>query len=452
MSDVCVVGAGLSGLTVAHRLTKRGLSVTVLERSGRPGGVIRSTRTGSALAESGPNSVMASAEALRRLVSELGLDGERVTTDPSSSRRYVVRDGRLHPIPMSPPTLLRSKLLSTAGKLRVLREPFVRRAPEDANESVGAFVRRRLGPELLDYGINPFVAGVFAGDPDLLELRSAFPRMHALEARSGSLIRGQIALARMRRKSGTAKPPSDMFAFRDGMQTLTDALARSVDVTTGVDIGEIVRTGGGYRVAGTGPDGPLAIDARAVVVATDADAARHLLRALAPEVDAPLREIPYPPVTIVVSEYRRQDVAHALDGFGFLVPAREHRRILGTVFSSSLFPHRAPDGNVLLTTFVGGMRQPAEARRPDDEVRALVADELSDLIGARSPVTQTITRHERAIPQYTLGHAARMAQIDGVETRNPGLVLAANYRGGISVGDCVTSGEATAEGVLAHLA
>lgn len=452
MSDVCVVGAGVSGLTVAHRLAKRGRSVVVLERSGRPGGVIRSTRTGSLLAESGPNSAMASAEALGRLVGELGLDAERVSADPASARRYILRDGGLHPVPTSPPGLLRSGLLSTRGKLRVLREPFIRRAPQDANESVGSFVRRRLGSELLDYGINPFVAGVFAGDPDLLEFRSAFPRMKEIEDRFGSLIRGQIGLARERRRSGVPRPASGMFSFRDGMQTLTDALARTVDLTTGVTVTRIAHAAGGYRVEGTGPDGGVGLDVRSVVVAADADATRSLLSEIAPELDAPLREIPYPPVSIVVSEYRREDVDHPLDGFGVLVPARERRRVLGTVFTSSLFPHRAAPGHVVMTTFVGGMRQPAEARLPDDALRGLVADELADLVGARSPLTQTVTRHERAIPQYTLGHAARMAQIERTETANPGLVLAANYRGGISVGDCVTSGEATADAVDAFLA
>jgi len=242
-----------------------------------------------------------------------------------------------------------------------------------------------------------------------------------------------------------------MFSFRDGMQTLTDALARTVDVTTGADVTTVTRDGDGYRITATGPDGEITTCARAVVVATDADASRHIVRALAPELDVPLREIPYAPIAIVTSEYRRDDVRHPLDGFGFLIPAREDRRILGTIFSSTLFPHRVADGHVLLTSFVGGMRRPTDAALPDDELRTVVAGELGDLLGAGSPVDVTVTCRPRAIPQYTMGHAARVERITAVEARNPGLHLCANYRGGISVGDCVASAEATAEAVLTHL-
>ncbi len=451
-TDVCVIGAGVSGLTVAHRLTRRGLSVLVLERASSAGGVIASRREGERLIEGGPNSAMGSAAALVRLVDELGLADERVTANPVASRRYILRDGVLVPIPASPPAAIRSPLLSVRGKLRLLREPFIRRAPEDANESVGAFVRRRLGDEAEAYGVNPFVAGVFAGDPDLLEMRSAFPRLQAMEQRSGSLVRAQIAGLRQRKRSGAPRPPrAGMFSFRDGMQTLTDALARSVDVTTGAAVTSVTRAPDGYRVSFLGPEGETTIDTRAVVVAADADSARRIVRGLAPEIDGPLREIPYAPVAIVTSEYRRDDVRHPLDGFGFLIPGREDRRILGTIFSSTLFPRRASDGHVLLTTFVGGMRRPADAALPDDDLRATVATDLRHLIGAGAPLDVTVTRRPRAIPQYTMGHAARVARIAAVESQNPGLHLCANYRGGISVGDCVTSGEATAEAVLTRL-
>lgn len=450
--DVCVIGAGISGLTVAHRLSASGIAVRVLERASGPGGVIASRRDGERLVEGGPNSAMGSTGALTALISELGLDGERVTANPAASRRFILRDGVLVPIPTSPPAAIRSPLLSARGKLRLLREPFIRRAPEGANESVGAFVRRRLGDEAEAYGVNPFVAGVFAGDPDLLEMRSAFPRLQAMETRAGSLVRAQITGLRQRKRSGTPRPPrAGMFSFRDGMQTLTDALARSVDVTADATVTSVTRAPDGYRVSFIGPEGELALDTRAVVVATDADSARRIVRGLAPEIDVPLREIPYAPVAIVTSEYRRDDVRHPLDGFGFLIPAREDRRILGTIFSSTLFPHRASGGHALLTTFVGGMRRPPDAALPDDELRGLVAAELRDLLGAGAPVDVTVTRRPRAIPQYTMGHEARIERITAVEARYPGLHLCANYRGGISVGDCVASAEATAAAVLTRL-
>lgn len=450
--DVCVIGAGLSGLTVAHRLAARGASVRVVERATVPGGVIGSHREGSLLWETGPNSATGGSPALVGLIDELGLSEDRVSADPRAARRFILRDGRLVAIPSSPPAALKTRLVSPRGKLRLLAEPFIRRAPDTVNESVGAFVRRRLGSEVADYGMNPFIAGVFAGDPDLLEMKSAFPRMHALESASGSLIRGQIAMARRRKASGAPRPaPAGMFSFRNGMQSLTDALAGTVDITTGVTVTAVEADEDDYRITGHGPDGDFVLTAAAVVVATDADAARRLTHSVAPEVDTPLREIPYAPVAIVVTEHARADVEHPLDGFGFLIPARERRQILGTIFSSSLFPGRSANNRVLLTTFVGGMRQPALVERSDDQLTALVATELRNLLGARAPESARITRHARAIPQYTLGHAARISRLEAAETRHPGLFFCANYRGGISVGDVVTNGEAAATAVGDHL-
>lgn len=446
--DVAVVGAGVSGLTVAHRLTALGRRVVVLERAVRAGGAIGSTREDDLLVERGPNSAMLTSPQIADLIDELGIADQRVDAVPAAARRYILRDGRLRPLPTSPPALIRTDLFSTGAKLRLLREPFVPRGRAEAGESVAGFVRRRLGGEFLAYAINPFVAGVFAGDPERLELASAFPKLHALEQRHGSLIRGQIAGAReRRRRPEVARDRAVMCSFRNGMQTLTDALAsRAGDVRTGVEVREVTRQGEEYRIAAT--DGS-AVTAGAVVLATHAAGTRPLVADLAPRLADVLADIPSPPVTVVASEYRRADVAHPLDGFGFLVPEREGRRILGTIFSSSLFAGRARAGYVLLTTFVGGTRQPHEARRDDDAIQATVAHELSDLLGAGRPTRVRLTRWERAIPQYTLGHARRMAAVDAAEAANPGLFFCANWRGGISVGDCIAGGERLARRLVA---
>jgi len=449
-ADVVVVGAGVSGLGVAHRLTRLGRRVVVLERAARVGGAIGSTREDDLLVERGPNSAMMTSPLIAALIDELGIADRRMDADPAASRRYILRGGSLRALPTSPPALLRTDLFSARAKLRLLREPITPRGPAAPGESVSAFVRRRLGGEFLDYAINPFVAGVFAGDPDRLEVASAFPKLHALEQRYGSLIRGQVAGAReRRRRADTAKNTATMFSFRDGMQTLTDALgAAAGDVRTGVEVRSIA-TDGDLRRVGLA-DGTT-VSAHAVVIATHAEGTRPLVADFAPTLDDALADIPYPPVTVVASEYRRSDVAHPLDGFGFLIPEREGREILGTVFSSSLFAGRARPDHVLLTTFVGGTRQPAMARRDEAAVNASVERELASILGAGRPTRVVQTRWDRAIPQYTVGHAKRMAEVDAAERANPGVWFCANWRGGISVGDCVQNAERVATSVDAFL-
>jgi len=451
---VVVIGAGISGLVTAYRLQQAGHEVTVLEAEGRAGGTIGSSRERGCLVEAGPNSTLDTSPLIAPLLDAVGLAGERIEARAEAKNRFVVRAGRLLALPMSPPALVATPLFSLGAKLALLREPFIGRAPAEAEETVAQFVRRRLGAEFLDYAINPFVAGVYAGDPERLSVRAAFPRLHELEQRYGSLIRGQIVGARERRRNPErSKQTAAMFSFRAGMQALPDALAARLDrlrlATRATELARDPR--GDWTVGAEGPGGREEHRARSVVLAVPAYAASRLVRALSSAAADVLDAIVYPPVASVVSAYERAAVAHPLDGFGFLVPARERRGILGTIFSSTLFENRAPEDTALLTTFVGGMRQPELAQQDEDAILAAVHDELARLVGAaRAPRWAKVRRWARAIPQYTVGHLDRMETLARAEQALPGAFFCANYRGGISVADCIKSGHAMAERVAAR--
>ena len=453
--DVIVVGGGISGLATAFGLARRGASVEVLEAAPRAGGVIGTIRRDGALYETGPNSALDTTPLINELLDAAGIRDQRIEASAVAATRFIVRAGKLVPLPTSPAAFLSTPALSLGAKLRLLREPWIRPAPADADESIAAFVRRRLGTEFLDYAIDPFVSGVYAGDPERISVSAAFPRLHALEQRYGSLIRGQIQGARERKRSAEiARNAAGSFSFRGGMQSLTDALAQNIGrVVLDARVRRIERdVEGAWIVSGTRGLDPFARRAKAIVLAVPAREAALLVRELAPAAVPALAAIDYAPVASVASAYRRADVAHSLSGFGFLVPKREDRRILGSLFSSSMFAGRAPEGTVLFTTFVGGLRHPDLPSRDDDVLRDIVRRELAALVGAAGePSWTAITHWTHAIPQYNLGHRDRMGPIDDAERTLPGLHFCANYRGGISVGDCIKSAHATAENVAQRL-
>jgi oxygen-dependent protoporphyrinogen oxidase len=447
--DVVVVGAGVSGLATAFGLARHGLAVEVLEAATKAGGAIGTVRRDGALYETGPNSALDTTPLIGELIAAAGIEGERVAASEIANTRFVVKNARPVPLPMSPGAFLATPLFSFGAKARLAIEPFIARPPEAEEETVARFVRRRLGHEFLDYAIEPFVAGIYAGDPDRLSVPAAFPKLHALESRYGSLIVGAILGARERRKRAeTAKNTAKSFSFANGMQTLTDALARGIhQVTLGARAVSMERAPDGSFTVTFEKDGTRFMrTARAVVLAVPAYEAARLTASLAPDASAALAEIEYPPVTVVASAYRREDVAHPLDGFGFLAPRVEGRAVLGTLFSSSMFAGRAPAGTVLLTTFVGGRRNPQLALAGDDEIVARVAADHRALLGAGKPALwNALARWPRAIPQYELGHLGRIRRLAEAEEAVPGLRFRANYRGGVSVGDCIASAAATAD-------
>ena len=451
-----VCGAGLTGLTTAWQLRRMGAEVTVLEQADAVGGVVRTTKRDGYLVEHGPNSCTLTPE-LASLVDTLDLRPLMRTAAPQAQRRYIVRDGKPIAAPSSPLSALQSPLLSLGAKLRVLGEAFIARRDLDGDESVASFVRRRLGQEPLTWGVDPFVSGVYAGDPEQLSVRHAFPRLAALERDHGSLLRGAIAKSRAARRiaaqTGAPRARHTMVSFADGMSTLPLALAEDIGSAN------ILRRS---RVLA------VSADAGGALVVVERDGARRVLRAdvvlstlplhALREIDFgadavdPLNQLAtvrYPPVVSLALGFRRADIAHPLDGFGCLIPSVERRKLLGVLFSSTLFDGRAPRGYVLLTCFLGGVRQPGIASLSTPELLAAVQPELAALLGVTGApkfVEHTVWPH--AIPQYNVGHDRAIHAAELLESRVPGLIVDGQFRRGVSVGDCVAAGSTIAARVI----
>ncbi len=453
--DAIVVGAGISGLATAFGLQGAGLRVQVVEAADRAGGVIATVARDGFQFERGPNSALDTTPLIGELIAALGLQAQWRVASEASNKRYVVRNGQLQALPMSPLAFFSTPLFSASAKLALLREPFVARSNAGAEESIAAFVRRRLGVEFLDYAIDPFVSGIYAGDPENISVPAAFPKLHALEQRWGSLIRGQIFGAGERKRAKeAAKNTAKSFAFGGGMQVLTDALAAAVGpLVLGTRATRIVRgLDGVFTLHAERQGQPATWRARSLILATPADAASALLREHASDAAAALAAIDYAPVASVASAYATRDIAHPLDGFGCLLPRKAGRQVLGVLFSSTMFDGRAPAGHALLTTFIGGKRQPDLPGLPEADIAALAHAEHVALLGARAPPRwQVLTRWQRAIPQYTLGHLGRVARAAAASQALPGLFMVANWKGGVSVGDCIRNGHLGAQEVAGYL-
>lgn len=436
MADVAVIGAGLTGLGTAWQVQEAGHRVTVYEQSSRVGGNIRSVREDGFLVEEGPNTIQLANLENERWLQSAGLGPDMIDADPHAAKRYLVRHGGPIAVPGSPLGFLRTPLFSWKAKLRLAGELFARRAPEGTDEPLANFVRRRLGQEMLDYVINPFVGGVYAGDPAELSVRYGFPKLYRLEQKHRSLILGSMALARERKKAGTAYK-TRLVSFPQGLQSLPDRLAANlrIPVRLSTRVIDLHRSDRWEVRTEDGSSGTERFDA--VVVALPATALAGL-SVNGEVVLSALEDIEHPPVLTCAMGFARDQVEHPLDGFGALVPAREPFRILGSLFSSSLFAGRAPDGHVLLTTFLGGTRAPALARLPREDARAIILDDLNRLLGVRG---EPVFEHQRlwsaAIPQYKVGHGRFIDAMRTVERKNPGLKIGGNSRDGISLSYCL---------------
>lgn len=449
MKTVAIIGGGITGLVAAYRLREKGLAATIYEAGDRVGGVVQSVRRDGYLAECGPNTILETSPKVGELVRELGLEGRRVDSDPAAKNRYVVRGGRPINVPSSALGFIATPMFSSAAKLRLLAEPFIGRAAETTEESVAQFVERRLGHEFLD-PIDALVSGIYAGDPEKLSVPQAFPQLHRLEQQYGSLIKGQILGAADRERSKeAAKPDAPKFSFDEGLQVLTDTLYEKLrpEVRLHSAVVALNQTESGWGVTTqTGAYGGHQ-EYSAVLYAGRAFGLSELQIETRRYLNwSSFSEVQYPPVASVVLGFRREDVAHPLDGFGVVIPRVEPFKILGTLFSSSLFPNRAPAGHVTLTSYLGGARSPDLAKRSPEELWEVTCADLRALLGVTGPPTfKHHTLFPRAIPQYNVGFGRFRALMSQIETKAPGLFLAGHYRDGISLADSIVSAQDAAQ-------
>jgi protoporphyrinogen/coproporphyrinogen III oxidase len=445
-----VVGGGISGLVCAYALRKAGIEAQLFEASERAGGMIRSESCDGFLLEMGPQSFSSTA-ALHSMCAEIGISDEIVQA-PAAAPRYVVIRGKLQNVPLNPPELLKSSLLGMRTKLSLGRDALGNSQPPQEDESVAEFIRRKFTPELLDKLAGPFISGIYAGDPERLSLRAAFPQVHEAEKSARSVIRGmkQLAAKREPRERPT------LFSFREGtgllVRALHDKLGAAVRLGTEVIVASCDSSGGTFELTMRRAAQGRTVSTKCLIVATPTDVAGRLLAGLNPEFDELLGKIEYAPVAIVALGYRRADVGHSLGGFGFLVPRSAGLRTLGTVWNSSLFPGRAPEGYALLTSFVGGATDPEAVRLSTGDLTSLVHREIAALLQIREgPDFSHVSVYSRALPQYNLGHVKRLAALEELRRRTPGLWLAGNYLRGPAVGTCVEQSLSLAQCVLSHL-
>ncbi len=467
---VVVIGGGVSGLATALRLLEGAaarrldLRVDVLESAPDFGGNLRTLARDGWRLEWGPNGFLDNEPATLRLVERLDLNGELVRSSDAARRRFLVVGGRLREIPASPPAFLKTDLFTPRAKLRVLGELLVPRrrdlgrAADDpaTDESVWEFGRRRLGRDFAELMLDPMVKGIFGGDARRLSLAAAFPRMVELERDHGSLFRALAAISKQRKRAADAGPSGTLHSFRDGMAALPAALARTLRadaravLAAGADVASVSRDGGTWRVRTA--DGAT-LDGDAVVHAAPAHAAAAHLRELDPALSGLLDGIPYVPMAVIALGYARGDVAHDLDGFGMLIPTCERSRLLGALWTSSIFPGRAPDGRVLLHCMAGGPGDPRVLDDDDGALRDRAVAELRGLMGLRGePALVQVFRHPRAIAQYEPGHLARLRRIDARLAGLPGLHLSGSSYRGVSVNACIKESETMAAAVLDRLA
>ncbi len=442
--DVVIVGGGISGLSALHflRTRKASKSVHLFEADSRLGGTIGTDIIDGYSFDWGPNGFLDREPLTLQLCEELGLNDQLERANPNVSNRFILRGGRLRPVPMSPPKFLMSDILSWPGKLRLAKEPFAAKRPDGIDESIYDFGKRRIGQEAADYLIQPMVSGVFGGVASKLSLKSCFPAMREMEDEYGSLFKAMIAKAKKakaegKKSGGPSGPGGWLTSFHGGLNRIIERFHEKYAdcITSGSAVAHVKRDGNGYLV--TFEDGSTA-QAGAVILATPSYQAAKIVSHLSLQLTDSLRQIPYAPISVICMGYDAKQIKRSMDGFGFLVPSKENRRILGSIWTSSIFDKRAPEGKIQFRTMVGGDGDHDSINLSDDDLLAAVKKDLGDVIGIDGePELVRIYRWKYGIPQYRIGHSKIMTSIESELASNSGLFLANNAYYGISLNDCV---------------
>ena len=444
-TTVGILGGGISGLSLAYKLSSENISVTVYEREKQVGGAIKTFRENGWMVEEGPNTLMVKSQKVWDLLEDLDLKGKSIEAGKTAKKRFIIKNGLPTPLPISLSSFLKTDLLSIKGKLRLLKEPFAQ-ASHKEDESIAQFITRRLGHEPLDYAINPFVSGIYAGDPKNLSIKHTFEPLWRMEQQHGSLLKGLL-----KKDRNGQKPKRALISFEQGLQQLPLAMADRLGtaIKTGIEIQSVQKSDYQWTVTAQNEKKSVTAQHNIIVSTLPAHSLGRIFKDL--QLDS-LSDLPYAPLSVVALGFSVDQIDHPLDGFGMLIPEVEQYKTLGTLFSSSLFAGRAPEGHALLTSFIGGARNPELASKNPTELESIVLKELQELLGiSGKPVFSHHHFWPATIPQYTVGYDKYLSAIDKIEKQHPGLFLNGNFRGGVSVPDCITSGFSMAHSITKQI-
>jgi oxygen-dependent protoporphyrinogen oxidase len=445
--SLVIIGGGISGLSLGYFLLERkpSMDIIVFESDKKAGGKIWTDKADGFLCEGGVNGFLDNRPRTLELIKKLTLTSLR--SNDKAKKRFLFSEGKLRLLPESPVSFFSSNLLSLYGRLRILYEILVPMKKEN-DETLADFARRRLGKEAYEKLIDPMASGIYAGDPENMSLKSCFPRIYELEKKYGSLIKAMLKLRKEAKRSGKKVGPAPggvLTSFYEGMEVIIDALKNHLGerLKTSSRVVSIDKKNEKYIIYLS--DGSNA-EAEVVVIATPVYATSEMIRGIERNLSLILKEIFYPSISVVCLGYKQDRINQPLDGFGFLVPNREGRKILGTLWDSSIFPNRAPEGYVLLRSMLGGVRKSELAMQDEDRLVNIVMDELEYIMGIKAqPDFIKVYRHEKGIPQYSLEHGQRLERIDDIIGRFKGLYLTGNAYRGIGVNDCIENSYKLAE-------
>ena len=463
---IAVIGGGISGLAAAYSLEEmaqrkgKSISITLFEKNNRIGGNILTERVGDFLIEGGPDCFLSEKPWAIQLCEWLGMGESLLRTNDEYRRTYIYWKGRLRELPegimLMIPTrffpLLKSDLFSLAGKLRMGMELFIPKRKSGGDESLSEFVRRRLGQEIVERVAEPLVAGVHAENPDTMSIKSRFPRFVQMEEEYGSLIKGMLTKRRRMLNSENGKPKWTMFmTLKNGLDELPLTIVKALKMTTIItnkEVSEINKVSG-YKIYLKNGD---TIDADVVIFATPSYETGRLLRVLNSSISDQLITIPYVSTATISLAYKKDSISHPMNGFGFLVPRVENRRIMGASWVSRKFSYRTPDDSILIRCFIGGSRNEELVSLDDKDMLKMIKEELKDIMGiSAEPILTRIYRWEKAMPQYTIGHDERVSRIEESILKYPDIfVTGSAYRGG-GISECIKNAQLTAESVLNHI-